>query len=174
MRDRGRRWCNLAPVSLTVVASLAACLPARPAAVQAPVFTITLDTAGGFSGRGRGGVTVDADGRVRASRMAGITRDPSLCRGQLASSDLESLQQAVAAAGLQPWPASFDPPKDNGCCDRFKWTLRLEQRDAADRTRTWVTTWHDGNEARLSKELAAIREIALSALTSTLAECGRQ
>jgi hypothetical protein len=168
------RWPILVLVPLTLgVADPAARQPA-PQLPKGPLaFVIDLETTGGFSGQGLGGVTVDSNGSVGASRVGGSTRPASECRGKLRVDDLQSLQQAVEATRLQSWPETFAPAGDNGCCDRFHWTLRLEQRQADDQVRRAATSWYDGNEDRLPKEVAAIRDIAMRALRAALAECGR-
>jgi hypothetical protein len=134
-------------------------------------FVVDLDMTGGFTGLGRGGVTVDSDGRARAARIGGVNREASECGAQLEGDDLQSLQRAVAAARLQSWPATFAPAGDTGCCDRVTWTLRLAHRDADDRAQTSATMWYDGNEDRLPKEIAAITDVAVRVLARTLADC---
>jgi hypothetical protein len=173
VRDH-ERWPKLVLVPLVLATAALAAQPPSPQLPAGPLaFVIDLDTTGGFTGRGRGGVTVDSEGRVRAARMGGVNRDASQCRAQLAADDLQSLRRAVAGTGPQSWPETFAPSGDNGCCDRHQWTLRLEQREADDRVRKFVTKWYDGNEGRLPKELASIRDIAVRALTRALADCGR-
>ena len=170
MRAKRQRWPKLAPACLILTtATLAAGrLPSQlPSGGLA--FVVDLDTTGGFSGRGIGGVTVDSSGGVLASRRGGVSREKPDCRAKLPADQLESLQRAVAAVS-QPWPQSFAPTGDDGCCDRFRWTLRLEQRPSAgDRPRTLTTQWYDGNEARLPPDVKAIKDVAVRALTA----CGR-
>ena len=162
-------------VPLVVTAALAA-YQSEPQLPPGPLaFVIELDTTGGFTGRGRGGVTVDSGGTVRASRVGGSNRQASAqCRTRLTADQLESLQRAVAAARLQPWPETFAPEGDSGCCDRYRWTLRLAQRQPDDQVRTAATMWYDGNEGRLPKDVTVIRDIATAALTRSLAECDRR
>jgi hypothetical protein len=155
--------------SLAVTTALA--VFSQPSGQAAAAFTIDLDTTGGFVGHGRGGVTLDSDGRVRAAHSSRTNRDESNCRAQLAAEDLESLRRAVAAVGRQRWPASFAPPGDNGCCDRFNWLLRLEARDSEGRVHATRTSWFDGNEDRLPNEVATLRDIAVRAMTRALDGC---
>lgn len=138
---------------------------------QQQVFTIDLDTSGGFTGRGRGGVTIKSDGTVRAGRF-GTNREASTCQATLASADLALLQTAVART-REAWPATVNPAGDDGCCDRFQYTLRvgLQDGDAKKPARTFETTWHDGNEKFLPPQLATIKDVALRALTSALQNC---
>jgi hypothetical protein len=150
---------------------LLCCLLLMATAPQPVTFVLELDTSGGFTGRGRGGVTIGSDGTVRASRVGGTNREASACRGQLGADEISSLQKAVAGATQQPWPASFAPAGDMGCCDRMKWTLRVDARADGNRAETFSTSWYDGNEQHMPKELTAVRDGALAALKQTLATC---
>jgi hypothetical protein len=134
-----------------------------------PVYVVDLDITGGFTGRGRGGVTVTPDGIAAVSRVAGTKRDTSTCRTQLSSDERRMFDESIATARKAPWPASFTPPNDSGCCDRMKWTLRLVVRQPGE-PGTFVTTWFDGNGG-LPPELRTINEIAQRALARGLQAC---
>jgi hypothetical protein len=153
------------------VAPTAGAPPRLPGGANA--FVIDLDTSGGFSGRGLGGVTIDSEGNVRGSDMGGTNRQSSKCRTTLAAEDLQSVRAAVDAARVQPWPDTFAPAGDNGCCDRHRWILRLEYRLDDGQVRTSKTMWYDANEGRLPKEVVAIRDIAMHALKRALGACRR-
>ncbi len=116
-------------------------------------------------------MTVDSGGAVRASRLGGSSRDTSECRGTLPADQLESLRRAVEAV-REPWPQSLAPPGDDGCCDRYRWTLRLERRQSDDRRQTFTTQWFQANEDRLPQDIKVIRDVAARALTLALTACG--
>jgi len=163
---------KLALVCLALAAAaLSAQQPASPLPPGPGAFVVDLDTTGGFTGRGMGGVTVDSGGVVRASRIGGPSRDASECRATLPADELESLRRAVEVVS-QPWLESFAPAGDDGCCDRYRWTLRLERRLADGRGQTFATHWFQGNEDRLPRELRVIRDVAARALTLALTACG--
>jgi hypothetical protein len=165
-------WPILAFVAMALGVVQAAQQPS-PRLPEGPLaFVIDLDTSGGFSGRGLGGVTVDSNGSVGASRIGGSTRGVPECRTKLSADELQSMRRSVEATRLQTWPASFAPAGDDGCCDRFQWTLRMEQRLADGQVRKVSTLWYDANEGRLPKEVAAIKEIAMRALKRALETCG--
>jgi hypothetical protein len=144
---------------------------ARQLPAGASAFVIDLDTSGGFTGRGLGGVTIDSEGNVRGSGLGGTNRQSSTCRTQLAAEDLQSLRLAVTR--VQPWPETFAPAGDDGCCDRHRWILRFEQRLANGQVRTAKTMWYDANESRLPDEVTVMRDIAMRALKRALGDCGR-
>jgi hypothetical protein len=54
----------------------------------------------------------------------------------------------------------------------MRWTLRLVQTATDGRVQTFVTTWFDGNESRLPREFAAIKDIAWRAGRPAPARCG--
>jgi hypothetical protein len=135
-------------------------------------FLIDLDTTGGFTGRGRGGVSLASDGTAVAARGMGSNRSSSTCRTTMTNEEVTTLRDAVTTARREPWPPTFVPSGDNGCCDRMKWTLRLQQRDGDDGIRTFQTIWYDGNEKRLPAELATIRDLAVRVMTRALRACG--
>ena len=157
---------------LSAATAPAAQQPAAQPDSRPRAFVIDLDTIGGFLGRGRGGVTIDSDGQVRAAQL-GSGRH-SGCTAQLEAGELQALHRAVTAGGRRQWPETFAPAEDNGCCDRYKFTLRLEQTEGDAGVRTLATTWYDGQEQHLSKDVAVIRDVALRALTRALATCGRK
>jgi hypothetical protein len=140
-----------------------------PLAGTGPAFVLDLDSSGGFTGRGRGGLTITSDGSTRASRSLAADRSSSDCQAKLSDADLERVKHAIAAATQQPWPSKV-VPEDDGCCDRMSWTLRVQLRDN-DKARTFSTSWFDTNERRMTKELAALREVAVGLLGQTLTGC---
>jgi hypothetical protein len=158
---------NKALVSSVIICFLVAQTPRRFG------FTIDLDTTGGFSGRGRGGITIEWNGDVRAARQG--KRSESSCASKLTAEELASLSDAVASAQRNPWPASFNAANDNGCCDRFRYTLTLSLPDAdpAKAGRTFTTMWHEPVNDRLPEDIARIRQIAVSALERALLRCSR-
>ena len=101
----------------------------------------------------------------------GPNRQSSACRTRLAAEERQSLQDAVVSARRTPWPPTFNPDGDKGCCDRIKWTLRLQQPATGPAVQTFVTMWHDGNQKRLPRELSVIKEVAWRAFERALASC---
>jgi hypothetical protein len=140
-------------------------LPALLLIAVAIDFTIELDSAGGFFGRGSGAITISSEGWSRASSIGVIRRTGP--QTPLTLEEIDALQAAVVAAIGRPWPASVDPPNDNGCCDRFKWTLRLIQPGSG--APILITTWHGGNERYLPRELAALHDLTTGILKRELA-----
>ena len=132
-------------------------------------FTIELDSTGGFFGRGGGAITISSEGWSRASSIGAQRRSGP--QTPLTRAEIDALQRAVAAAISTTWPATVNP-NDNGCCDRFKWTLRLTPRGSDERT--FVTTWYSGNERYLPPEVAALNELTVGILKRALEKRAEQ
>ncbi|HJX84433.1 MAG TPA: hypothetical protein VJ723_08835, partial [Candidatus Angelobacter sp.] len=45
--------------------------------------------------------------------------------GTLPAPALAKLNQAILAARLSSWKTDYNPPGDNGCCDRIRTSLKL-------------------------------------------------
>jgi hypothetical protein len=135
-------------------------------------FLIDLSYSGGYVPTlAQEGVTIGADGRIGALGTGGPKPDAAACRVPLTEAERQAVRDALAAATRRPWPATFDPAGDDGCCDRRKWILRLRPHDDVKRT-AFVTTWFDGNEKHLPRELLAIKDIVATA-RKRLAGCPR-
>lgn len=129
---------------------------------------LVLDSWGGFTGNGKGGVTIASDGKVLAHRLG--RQAGKDCRTRLTEVELQALTQAVAAARPSAWSASYEPAKGKACCDRFTWSVRFHRREADGAERITRTGWHDASEDR-PQDLLAVATIAQSVMTSVLASC---
>jgi len=134
----------------------------------AGAWLLVLDTWGGFTGHGKGGVTIASDGKVFAHRLG--RRANKDCRTRLTEVELQALTQAVTAALPSAWSARYEPAKEKACCDRFTWSLRLHQRAADGAERIARTGWHDASEGR-PQSLFAVATIAQDVMRSVLASC---
>ena len=134
----------------------------------AGAWLLVLDSWGGFTGHGKGGVTIASDGKVFAHRLG--LRANKDCRTRLTEVELQALTQAVAATKPSAWSANYEPAKEKACCDRITWSLRFHQRQADGAERVTRTGWHDASEDR-PQDLLAAATIAQGVMTSVLASC---
>ena len=134
----------------------------------ADAWLLVLDSWGGFTGHGKGGVTIASDGKVLAHRLG--SRASKDCRTRLTELELQALTQAVTAARPSAWSARYEPAKEKACCDRFTWSLRFHQREADGAERITRTGWHDASEGR-PQDLLAVATIEQSVMTSVLTNC---
>jgi hypothetical protein len=131
---------------------------------------LVLDSWGGFTGHGKGGVTIASDGTVFAHRLG--RRVGKVCRTRLEKAKLQALTRTVSAARPSTWSASYEPAEEKACCDRFTWSLRLHQREADGAVRVTHTGWHEASED-LPQDLRAVAGIAQSVMTGVPASCQR-
>ena len=164
----GRVLACVAAGAMLAMPLLAA--PVEPTALPPATgaWLLVLDSWGGFTGHGKGGVTIASDGQVFAHRLGG--RANKDCRTRLTEVELQALAQAVAAARPSAWNANYKPAKEKACCDRFTWSLRFHQREADSVERITRTGWHDASESR-PQDLLAVATIAQSVMTSVLTSC---
>ena len=172
---------SLAVALACAVAGIASAAPLAPAAATpaaraeqtllpsaAGAWVLVLDSWGGFTGHGKGGVTIASDGKVLAHRLG--RQSNKNCRTRLTEVELQALTQAVTEARRSAWSASYEPAKGKACCDRFTWSLRFHQREADGAERITRTGWHDASEDR-PQDLLAAATIAQGVMTSVLASC---
>jgi len=158
---------NAAPAATATLAARAeqTLLPSAAGA-----WLLVLDSWGGFTGHGKGGVTIASDGKVFAHRLG--RQANKNCRSRLTEVELQALTRAVSAAEPSTWSASYEPAEERACCDRFTWSLRLHHREADGAERITRTGWHDASEG-LPQDLRAVATIAQGVMTSVLASCKR-
>lgn len=144
--------------------------PSKPSLLppEAGAWLLALDSWGGFTGHGKGGVTIASDGKVFAHRLG--RRAKKDCRTRLTEVELQALTRSVSVAEPSTWTASYEPAKEKACCDRFTWSLRFHQREADGAERVTHTGWHDASEG-LPQDLLAVATIAQSVMTSVLTSC---
>jgi hypothetical protein len=145
-------------------------IPNDPTRVpEMDAWVIHVDTDGGFTGGGRGRMTVTSQGRVVASRPGMINREYSICRAQLSITYLENINQAVMSAQPDAWRPSYTPPHDLGCCDRFGWRIKLQLGESGNTERAYPTSWYDGNP--LPIDLISVVRAAKSIMDDVLKGC---
>lgn len=143
-----------------------------------PVWTIAIETSGGFTGMGAGGVTVTSTGNATVSEPArpGRTDRPAAaggCRYTVPPDILKRLAAAVAKARPSTWAKSYVRPENpNGCCDQFRYTLTLEVGKPESPTSTARTFWYDDSAALRPADLREVYETVISVKSNAPAGCG--
>ena len=123
---------------------------------------------------GGGGAHITSRGIVLASRFNVMSQRHRPCESQLAAEDMRELDHAVSSADASAWKSSYVPDGDNGCCDRFRWSLLLYRRGTDGTGNTYGTHWYGGNEKHLPGDLAALRAIILAIQKTVLRRCTQQ
>lgn len=177
---RCRRWAILLALSIPFapVALPESQTEFRPEPSKAPVssdeevmWTVDLNSLGGIHGQGGGGAHITSQGIVFASPVSVLSPRHAPCRSQLSREELQKIAKAVSSAKPSAWKSSYVPRGDDGCCDRFHWTLLLYQHAPDGAGHTYGTDWYDGNEKRLPDDLASLRTTILSIKNTVLKAC---
>ena len=136
----------------------------RPAPAS---WKVTIDTGGGFTGRGTGSVEVLSDGTVRTGR--GFSRP---CGAKVAAADLELLARAVVEAQPATWkPEYVRASNPHGCCDQFRYTLTLELQHAEGPATKHSTRWYSEMSNALPVDVRGLFEAAWKSKKENDARC---
>lgn len=159
---------------VALVVGIAAALAETPAGTsKSPMlaaeetWVVDLDSWGGIANQGGGAAHITSQGIVTASLVGHLS--PRSCRAELSRSDFQKIAQAVASAKPSAWKSSYVPHGDEGCCDRFHWTLTLHQRAPDGSERAYKTDWYDGN--LLPDNLTTLRAAILTIKSAVLKGC---
>lgn len=152
-----------------------------------PVWTVTIETSGGFAGRGAGGITVSSTGDASVTAPgrtggAGRATDPATAPGQKPDADgcrytvppdlLKRLAEAVTKARPSTWATSYVRPENpRGCCDQFRYDLTVEVGKPGV-TSPARTFWYDDSAALRPADLREVYEAATSVKSNAPAGCG--
>lgn len=122
---------------------------------------VEIETSGGLSGRGLGGVVVNSDGGIEAST------ETKKCSGRLTPQELQSLARLILRTKPLAWQPSYQRP-DNpyGGADQFQYTLRM----TVD-SRAYETFWYEVTAAARPRDLRALSEVVWKARESVIAKC---
>jgi hypothetical protein len=126
---------------------------------ETPAWRVELRSSGGFSGRGAGGVVVQADGTVSLIRfgVVGGQKDwETLCSVSLPEK-IKPVADALRALQNESWRDRYTPPDNpSGCCDLLQWELEVSRTKAGQLPATQRTSWV-GDDAALPENLARLR-----------------
>jgi hypothetical protein len=107
-------------------------------------WVVQVVTRGGFTGRGRGDITLKSDGAVSCGPTV---FDP--CAATLSPASLESLSKLVSAANPLQWKE-----RPGGLCsDCYVSLVALQRRDAKGRGKSYLVYFDDTTLARMPEEV---------------------
>lgn len=142
-----RTAITLALVAATL-AGLATTAGARARRRSPAPWTVTVETSGGFTGRGRGSVAVDANGIVRATLAGPPNATPQRRTVRLTSVEREAIAAAVVGATPTEWSGKTF---GNAAADAMTYRLTLRRGAQA-----WTATWYDSSRDELPPRVAAL------------------
>ena len=124
-------------------------------------WTIRVMTSGGFTGQGKGNLTLTSLGDLTCSLPG------RACGAKLGLSALQPLTQLLAGADLSKWLAL--PAVSSLCSDCYTTTVVLARREGG-LIRTFRFAWSDVTRAQAPAELVRMTDLAFSLATSTTVE----
>ncbi len=130
---------------ISIIALLAATILSCNTVSTMPDVHLEITTDGGFTGRGLGSITVDA--------QKGTTER---CSSALTAAELHQLADALAAATKTDWKESYG----HAAPDAVQWTMKAGERK---------TSWYDNND--VPKEIGAVRDAAWKIRERVNREC---
>jgi hypothetical protein len=143
---------------------------------EAPEWRVELRSSGGFTGRGGGGVVVQADGTVGligAGPMRGARVDGA-CNVRMP----EKIKPvADALQGIQPeaWRERYTPPGNpDGCCDQFLWDLEVTRAARSSSAAPLRTSWIGEPAPDLPPDLRRLRSALLDVWNAAKPLCGAE
>jgi hypothetical protein len=110
-------------------------------------WVVQVVTSGGFTGRGRGDVTLTSAGVVTCSPAVVVP-----CADKLSPASLESLSKLIASANPKRWQ---DRP-GGACSDCYGTLLALQRRDAKGRAESYKVYFDDTTLALMHEEVKQI------------------
>jgi hypothetical protein len=159
-------------VRLAVVLALAL----GQGSAEAPGWRVELRSSGGFTGRGGGGVVVQADGTVGligAGPMRGARGDAA-CNVRMPE---EIKPVAEALRGLQPetWRERYTPRGNpDGCCDLFLWDLEVTRAAGNSSSAPLRTSWIGEPAPDLPADLSRLRSALLDVWNAAKPLCAAE
>jgi hypothetical protein len=94
---------------------------AAPSRVARP-WHVSLETSGGFTGRGLGNLSLDSDGNLEVTTMTRKT-----CSMHVTAEELRDVETLLAASHPEKWGSYFP---ENRCCDRVEYKLTYDNHSA--------------------------------------------
>lgn len=123
---------------------------APPAPPLAPrVWWASVLTSGGFSGAGKGSITVHRDGRADAKPA---------CRVRLPEDERLAVESAVAAAQPNVWKRSYRRATSSGMTDQFHYSLSLTVGETEGSVITHAVGWQDDSFDMIPEDLRRLYE----------------
>ncbi|MBO0857563.1 MAG: hypothetical protein J2P21_03740 [Chloracidobacterium sp.] len=113
---------------------------------EANSWAVQIISRGGFSGTGRGDLTITSQGNL-VWNGAG-----DQCNAKLGNDALQMLAQTVFSASASGWGAS----RAHFCADCYVFAMVLQRREGDGIERTYIANWDEITAGRISGELKAV------------------
>jgi hypothetical protein len=128
-------------------------------------WTVTIETSGGFTGRGRGSVAISGAGNVAAQPPAVPGASQGRCTARLTAAELATLRTAIDSTDAESWDGKRFGA---AAADAMTYTLTLRRGG-----RTWTATWFDSSRQEIPERLSALADAVETGWTKATDECRR-
>jgi hypothetical protein len=137
---------------------------------ESPAWRAELRSSGGFTGRGVGGVAVQADGTIALLQFGvvggqGRAWEPT-CTLKLPDR-ITPVADALRASKPETWRERYNP---DGCCDHLQWDLEISRTTAGEPPVRARTSWI-GDDAELPDDLGRLRKALQEAWNAAKTAC---
>jgi len=130
---------------------------------KSSAWTLRVETSGGFSGRGRGSVTIESNGTVTPEPGGS---GPRRCTAALSSQELSALRAAIGRAASESWGGrTYGTPTP----DAMAYTMTLTRGG-----RSTSVSWYDATRDALPPRTNALVERVDAAWEKANAACPRE
>ncbi|MCG3163735.1 MAG: hypothetical protein JMDDDDMK_05180 [Acidobacteria bacterium] len=129
-------------------------------------WTIEIETSGGFSGKGVGGVSVGSDGQVSASSEA-----RRACKSDASSEEIKAIEKLISQSKPGKWRKSYARPGNpRGYADQFSYTLKISV-DKPGGSQSYETSWYDETKDSLPSDLDSLVKELWKVRDRVVAKC---
>lgn len=166
---------TLSTIGGTALFAASLALAGQPGS-DTPAWRAELRSSGGFTGRGIGGVAVQADGTIALIRfgIVGGQRDwETTCAVRLPEK-IQPVADALATSQTETWRDRYLPPgSPDGCCDQLQWDLEVTRTTPGEAPVRTQTAWI-GEGKGLPEDLSRLRAALLEAWNAAKPFCTRE
>lgn len=117
---------------------------------------VELRSSGGITGRGVGGVTVNADGTVAVIRQIVARGQEPTCTVRVPER-VARVGDALAATRPDAWRERYPASGTPACCDGFQWDLDVTRTTAGAAAIRQHTSWTSDGDAKVPADVERLR-----------------
>ena len=148
------------PVPTTIAARIPTASPSP--ALPPRIWSAHLSTRGGFTGGGKGMISIRSDGKIEAIRR---------CKARLSEEKRRAVKDAVRRARPESWKARYSLPRPSGLTDQFIYSFSLSVGKGAFNEVTYQASWTTESFRLLPADLRRLHDALWAAHEELRAKC---
>ncbi len=151
------------PARPPVPTKLAARAPTPPPTALPPrVWSARLSTRGGYTGAGKGMISIRSDGKIEAIRR---------CKARLSEEKRRAVKDAVRRARPESWKVRYSLPRPSGLTDQFIYSFSLSVGKGAFNEVTYQASWTTESFRLLPADLRRLHDTLWAAHEELRVKC---